>query len=70
MKALTPQPSVSRLLLAEVSLLISVELLNIPPPTTAFPFRLPQFDTLPGSITVQAVPPTTDDFGRPIGHWG
>lgn len=46
------------LLLAEVSLLNSIELLNIPSPTTAQPFRLPQFLTLPSSFTVQAVPPT------------
>jgi hypothetical protein len=52
MEALTPRLSFERLLLAEVSLLISVEFPNIPSPTTALPFRSPQFDTLPGSITV------------------
>lgn len=58
MKALTPRLSFEGLLLAEVSLLISIELLNIPSPTTAQPFRLPQFLTLPSSITVQAASPT------------
>ena len=52
------------LLLAEVSLLNSIELLNIPSPTTALPFRLPQFGTLPGFFyTVQAVPPTVGTGG-------
>jgi len=37
---------------AEASLLISIELPNIPSPTTLLPFRSPQFDTLPGSVTV------------------
>ena len=50
--------------LAEVSLLISIELLNIPSPTTALPFHLPQFDTLPGLVTVQAVPPTVHRDGQ------
>jgi hypothetical protein len=58
MRALTPRLSVDRLLLAEVSLLIAIELLNIPSPTTASPFRSPQFGTSPGSVTVRAVPPT------------
>jgi len=43
---------------AEVSLLIAIELPNIPSPTTLLPFRSPQFDTLPGSVTVRAVSPT------------
>lgn len=45
---------------AEASLLISIELPNIPSLTTLLPFRSPQFDTLPGSVTVRAVPPTAD----------
>lgn len=60
MRALTPQLSFERLLLVEVSLLISIELLNIPSPTTAFPFHLPQFDTLPGLVTVQVVSATAE----------
>ena len=43
---------------AEVSLLISIELLNIPSPTTLLPFRSPQFGTLPGSFTVRAASST------------
>jgi hypothetical protein len=58
MEALTPRLSINGLPLAEFSLLISIELLNIPSPTTALPFRSPQFGTLPNSITVQAAPPT------------
>ena len=59
MKALTPQPSASQVCgTAEVSLLISIELPNIPSPTTLLPFRSPQFATLPGSVTVRAVSPT------------
>ena len=47
MKALNPQLSASQVCgTAEVSLLISIELLNIPSPTTLLPFRSPQFDTL------------------------
>jgi hypothetical protein len=52
MEALTPRMSIISLRLAEVSLLIAIELLNIPSPTTALPFRSPQFGTLPGSVTV------------------
>jgi hypothetical protein len=64
MKALTPQPNASLVCgTAEVSLLISIELPNIPSPTTLLPFRSPQFDTLPGSVTVRAVSPTVR-FGR------
>ena len=55
MEALTSRLSFKGLLLAEVSLLISIELPNIPSPTTALPFRLPQFFTLPNFLTVQAV---------------
>lgn len=64
MEALTPRLSFERLLLAEVSLLISIELPNIPSPTTALPFRLPQFDTLPSSVTVQADLPTVHRSGQ------
>ena len=59
MKALTPQLSASRVCgTAEVSLLISIELPSIPSLKTLLPFRSPQFDTLPGSVTVRAVSPT------------
>jgi hypothetical protein len=44
---------ISGLHAAEVSLLISIELLNIPSPTTLLPFRLPRFSTSP-LFTVQA----------------
>jgi len=53
---------------AEVSLLISIELPNIPSPTTLLPFRSPQFDTLPGSVTVRAVSPTVRRSGLTYGH--
>ena len=52
MKALTPQLARliehrrSRLHAAEVSLLISIELPNIPSLTTLLPFRSPRFNTL------------------------
>jgi len=49
---------IKRLHAAEVSLLISIELQNIPSPTTLLPFRSPRFVTLPGSVTVRAVSPT------------
>jgi len=59
MKALTPQPDASQVCgTAEVSLLISIEFQDIPSPTTLLPFRSPQFDTLPSSVTVRAVSPT------------
>jgi len=48
----------SDLLSCQFSLLISIELPNIPSPTTASPFRSPQFLTSPSSFTVRAVPPT------------
>jgi hypothetical protein len=58
-KALNSQLSASQVCgAAETSLLISVELPNIPSPTTLLPFRSPQFDTLPGSVTVRAASPT------------
>jgi hypothetical protein len=38
----------------EASLLISIELPNIPSPTTLLPFRSPRFTTVPVSITVRA----------------
>ena len=43
---------------AEVSLLISIELPNIPSPTTLLPFRSPRFNTLPFRFTVRAASPT------------
>ena len=65
MKALNPQLSASQVCgTAEVSLLISIELPNIPSPTTLLPFRSPQFDTLPGSVTVRAVSPTVRPGGQ------
>ena len=36
----------------QISLLISIELLNIPSPTTLLPFHQPRFTTLPVSFTV------------------
>ena len=51
MKALTPQPSASVACgAAEVSLLIAIELLDIPSPGTLLPFRSPRFETLPVSL--------------------
>jgi len=48
MKALTPQLSASQVCgTAEVSLLISIELPNIPSPTTLLPFHRNRFVTLP-----------------------
>jgi hypothetical protein len=47
MKALTPQCSASQVCgTTEVSLLISIELPNIPSPGTLLPFHSPRFDTL------------------------
>ena len=47
MKALTPQLRASQVCgTTEVSLLISIELPNIPSPCTLLPFRSPRFDTL------------------------
>lgn len=43
---------------AESSLLISIELQNIPSRITLLPFRSPQFVTLPRLVTVRAAPPT------------
>ena len=43
---------------AEVSLLISIELPNIPPLTTLLPFRSPRFNTLRFRFTVRAASPT------------
>jgi hypothetical protein len=36
----------------QLSLLISIELLNIPSPTTLLPFHQPRFTTLPVYFTV------------------
>jgi hypothetical protein len=61
MKALTPQPNASQVCgTAEVSLLISIELPNIPSPTTLLPFRHARFNTLPSSIIVAAAAPTAE----------
>jgi len=73
MKALNPQLSASRVCgAAEVSLLISIELPSIPSLITLLPFRSPQFDTLPGSVTVRAVSPTVrserTDLGSSLGR--
>ena len=69
MKALNPQLSTSQVCgTAEVSLLISIELPNIPSPTTLLPFRSPQFDTLPGLVTVRAVSPTVRRGGQTSRH--
>ena len=50
---------------AEASLLISIELPNIPSPTTLLPFRSPRFDTLPFLFTVRAASPTCEVNRRP-----
>ncbi len=49
---------------AEASLLISIELPNIPSLTTLLPFRSPRFVTLPGLVTVRAVSPTVRRGGQ------
>jgi hypothetical protein len=49
---------VTRLHAAEVSLLISIELLSIPSLTTLLPFRSPRFNTLRFLFTVRAASPT------------
>mgnify|MGYP001547271991 CR=1 len=68
-KALNPQSSASQVCgTAEVSLLISIELPNIPSPNTILPFRPPQFDTLPSSFTVRAASPTVRCCGLTWGH--
>ncbi|MBB3208607.1 hypothetical protein FHS27_004439 [Rhodopirellula rubra] len=58
MEALTSRLSFSGLLLAEISLLLSIELPNIPSPTTASPFHHARFLTLPSSFIVVAAAPT------------
>ena len=50
---------------AEASLLISIELPNIPSPTTLLPFRPPRLDTLPVLFTVRAASPTCEVNRRP-----
>ena len=58
MKALTPQRSASQVRgTAEVSLLISIELPNIPSPTTLLPFRDARFRTLHFLTVAAAAPP-------------
>lgn len=44
----------------QTSLLISIELLNIPSPTTLLPFRHARFNTLPVSFIVAAAAPTAE----------
>jgi hypothetical protein len=44
----------------QTSLLISIELLNIPSPTTLLPFRHARFNTLPSSFIVAAAAPTAE----------
>ena len=44
----------------QTSLLISIELPNIPSPTTLLPFRHARFNTLPSSIIVAAAAPTAE----------
>ncbi len=44
------------------SLLISIELLNIPSPITLLPFRHARFNTLPGPFIVAAATPTTEGY--------
>lgn len=46
----------------QISLLISIELLSIPSPTTLLPFRRTRFNTLPVSITVATVAPPAKSF--------
>jgi hypothetical protein len=46
----------------QTSLLISIELLNIPSPITLLPFRHARFKTLPGSFIVAAATPTTEGY--------
>ena len=55
---------------AEASLLIAIELPSIPSPKTLLPFRSPQFDTLPGLVTVRAVSPTYRRSGLTWGLLG
>jgi hypothetical protein len=63
MKALTSRLSFWGLPLAEISLLISIELPNIPSPTTASPFHHARFLTLPSSFIVVAAAPTAHTDG-------
>ena len=44
----------------QISLLISIELLNIPSPTTLLPFHQPRFTTLPVSFFTVLVAALTD----------
>jgi len=44
----------------QTSLLISIELLNIPSPTTLLPFHHARFNTLPSSIIVAVAAPTAE----------
>jgi hypothetical protein len=50
---------------AEASLLIAIELPNVPSPTTLLPFRSPRFNTLRFPFTVRAASPTCGVNRRP-----
>jgi hypothetical protein len=66
MKALTPQLSATQVCgTAEVSLLISIELLNIPPPDTLLPFRDARFNTLRFSSPSSPPHDPAESFRRP-----
>ncbi len=66
MKALTPQLGVSQVCgTAEVSLLISIELLNIPPPGTLLPFHDARFNTLQFSSPSSPPHRPAESFRRP-----
>ena len=66
MKALNPQLSASQVCgTAEVSLLISIELLNIPPPGTLLPFHDARFNTLPFSSPSSPPHCPAESFRRP-----
>ena len=66
MKALNPQLSASQVCgTAEVSLLISIELLNIPPPGTLLPFHDARFNTLQFSSPSSSPHRPAESFRRP-----
>lgn len=51
----------------QLSLLISIELLNIPSPTTLLPFHQPRFPTLPVYFTVLVATLTDHRSGQTLG---
>jgi len=66
MKALTPQLSAPQVCdAAEVSLFISIELLNIPPPGTLLPFHDARFNTLQFSSPSSPPHHPAESFRRP-----